>query len=80
MSEDKNREVRRILADGRCPQCFRVIVSVDREDENRHYYLIKSMIVNNKNGEVTGKCVRCKTELEIPVIKMKGKFTIPRKL
>lgn len=79
MSEDKNGEIRRILPDGRCPQCNRVIVSIDRSDKNRHYYLIKSMIVNNENGEVTGKCVRCKTELEIPVIKMKGKFTIPRK-
>lgn len=79
MSEDINREVRRIMPDGRCPQCYKVIVSTDRNDESRHYYLIKSMIVNNENGEVTGKCARCKTEVEIPVIKMKKQFLIPRK-
>jgi len=69
---------KRITIDGKCPQCSKQIITPDRDNPSRHYYLIKSMIVSD-DGDVSGKCGRCKTELAIPVIKMPKQITIPRK-
>lgn len=64
----------KLTAQGRCPTCNEKIAKVDKVDPQRMFYKIKSLLIDQVNGGVVATCSNCKTEVEMPVVKM------PRKL
>ena len=59
-----------INREGRCPECNNLIVRVDHNDPTRRFYAIKAMVVC-EDGSVNGGCMKCGTELQMPVVKIK---------
>ena len=64
----------KLTPEGRCPGCKNKIAKVDEEHPQRMFYKVRSMLIDQKNGEVICTCSNCKIELIMPVVKM------PRKL
>jgi len=63
----------KLTADGRCPTCTLKIAKPDAKDPQRMFYRVKSMTINQVNGAVICMCSHCKTELEMPAVKMPRK-------
>lgn len=59
-----------LTADGKCPGCGNQIVRVDKSDARRMFYAVKSLIIDQDNGEVVSRCSQCKVELKMPAVKI----------
>ncbi len=64
----------KLTPEGKCPVCKNKIAKVDEENPRRMFYKVRTMFIDQKNGDVICACSNCKTELVMPAVKM------PRKL
>ena len=64
----------KLTSKGKCPGCNNRIAKVDEKDPQRMFYKVKSMIINQDNGEVIATCSHCKTEMVMPAVKMPRKI------
>lgn len=63
-----------LTAEGKCPECGNQVVRMDKSNAARLFYSVKSMIIDQDNGEVVSRCSQCKLELKMPAIKMPRKI------
>lgn len=59
-----------LTADGKCPDCNTQITRPYDKDKGMTYYAVNSLIIDTKTGTVATRCARCKTDIDMPVMKM----------
>ena len=55
---------------GKCPGCGAQIARLDKGNARHMFYAVKSMVIDEDNGSVASRCLKCKTEINMPAIKM----------
>lgn len=66
----------KLTPEGKCPNCKKRIAKVDEENPQRMFYKVKTMSIDQKNGEVVCACSHCNTSLVMPMVKMARKLRV----